>query len=166
MLTVIMNFHFFRGKDNNNNTNITLLSSTVRCFSLYHIDIIKPRSVRFAKQHQNPRSRSNLFTSRIWVHAMIGLLKKLLLICQSGLKEIRNTLYSHTHPLSPWYKFIESLGGPEQGSGFDYVCNTGYCKLFTRHFPHMGRLSVSQTLTEGTNSNVSFVYLFKVSVKR
>ena len=110
MLTVIMNFHFFRGKDNNNNTNITLLSSTVRCFSLYHIDIIKPRSVRFAKQHQNPPSRSHLFTSRIWVHAMIGLLKKLLLICQSGLKEIRNTLYSHTHPLSPWYKFIESLG--------------------------------------------------------
>ena len=55
---------FFRGKDNNNNTNLTLLSSTVYCFSLV-VDIIKPWLVRSAKQHQNPCSRLHLFTNRI-----------------------------------------------------------------------------------------------------
>ena len=73
---------------------------------------------------------------------MIGLLKKPLMICQSGLKEIRNSLNSHTHTRTHRYKFVESVGGSEQGSGFDYVRNAGYCILFTRHVPNTGKLSV------------------------
>ena len=71
---------------------------------------------------------------------MIGLLKKPLMICQSGLKEIRNPLNSHT--CTHRYKFVESVGGSEQGSGFDYIGNAGYCILFTRHVPNTGNLSV------------------------
>ena len=144
MLTVIMNFHFFRGKDSNNNTYLTLLSSTVHCFSLV-VDIIKPWLVRSAKQHQNPCSRLHLFTNSIWVHALIGLLKKPLMICQSGVKEIRNPLNSHTHTHThthTYINYIKSVGGSEQGSGFDYVRNAGYCILFTRHVPCTGKLSV------------------------
>ena len=44
--------------------------------------------------------------TKIWVHTTIGLLKKPLSICQSGLRKIQNEL-----PLL----IVESIWGPEQG---------------------------------------------------
>ena len=46
------------------------------------------------KQHWNPCSGRPAVHLTIWVHTMIGLLKKLLSICQSGWKEIRTHFWS------------------------------------------------------------------------
>ena len=96
MLTVIMNFHFFRGKDNNNNTNINLLSSTVHCFSLCRrcnqtpvskVCETAPKSLFQAL----PFNQLDLNACYDWP------VKGAIVDLPIRFKGIRNTLNSHTH---------------------------------------------------------------------
>ena len=70
-----------------------------------------------AKQYGNPYLGSHLCT-RIWVYVMIGLLKKTLLICQSG-----------------WREFVESIWGQEQGYWGCFVLGLDSSVTQARYMP-------------------------------
>ena len=69
-----------------------------------------------AKQHRKSCSGPQLYI-RIWVRAMIGLLKKPLSICQSGWKEIRNAF-----PVILWVRWEPRKRYRRCLPGLNYLC--------------------------------------------